>query len=618
MGGSLSALGEIPASIATQDDDKLGILKEFIAQYDLCQGDPVKLTAALTAKLQELRAPDEEEAPAPTPPEETPQPEEPVEEAPAPKIKAVKKDGWTHVLIVDRDDDALKQAKHVLRQAFYGEQEKLRFSTAKDKAGALEALIQANAEGAAVNVVLPEMDFEFMDLVNDNDDLATTTSISVLASQETDPAAYDESLRRGANEVVMKPLTVRKAAQVLLNNGVDAMGPSFPIQQKSGLSKHGAAILDTAWSAPLSTKDGETLTLGEFDGEKLALAFVTSLISSVVSRNFVRQLTYYAKSLDSTVPGALLIVVCTDNKDTITQICESFDIRYAIVCDPDLVISATYVGICADADGNAAPRTGLVLIDDKRLLDRQIALVDDDLDRATFLHHDHAEAAGATTAAVAGKLSGIVSAFRYLHSATEKIYGASIFDTNLWFSQPSLLKDADDVAIKLLKVKESLTNEDPATKRKRVVVVEDSKMSANLMIRKLLKLGHSILYAGDGCDALRLLKKFHSNIDIVISDVMMPRMDGVELLAKIKHHWGSLIPVVLLTGLEANTDQLDLLKGELGAQHVLNKPVNIDDLHSVISQSSRGTAKIRTTRASVDSLSSKPTRSSVDSEPSAA
>jgi two-component system cell cycle sensor histidine kinase/response regulator CckA len=80
------------------------------------------------------------------------------------------------------------------------------------------------------------------------------------------------------------------------------------------------------------------------------------------------------------------------------------------------------------------------------------------------------------------------------------------------------------------------------------VVVDDEEMVCRYMARVLIDAGLRVLEARDGQEALSLLESLGpSAAGLVVSDVSMPRMNGVELATAIGHRWPA-IPVLLVSG----------------------------------------------------------------------
>lgn len=106
-----------------------------------------------------------------------------------------------------------------------------------------------------------------------------------------------------------------------------------------------------------------------------------------------------------------------------------------------------------------------------------------------------------------------------------------------------------------------------------ILVVDDSKVARGEIVRTLNgeQSLNTIFEAGNGLEALKILST--EKIDLILSDVVMPQMDGFKLLLSLRDHeeWNS-IPVILLT----SKDELeDRVKGlELGAWDYLSKPAN--------------------------------------------
>ncbi|MEI6634700.1 MAG: response regulator [Chlamydiota bacterium] len=99
---------------------------------------------------------------------------------------------------------------------------------------------------------------------------------------------------------------------------------------------------------------------------------------------------------------------------------------------------------------------------------------------------------------------------------------------------------------------------------KSILVVDDDPFSREMLRIFIEKRGHSTDLADDGTDALALLKSGRA-YDLVISDINMPRMDGLTLLREIKKEAPG-TRVILVTG--------GSVKPVTGADAVIAKPIN--------------------------------------------
>ena len=107
-----------------------------------------------------------------------------------------------------------------------------------------------------------------------------------------------------------------------------------------------------------------------------------------------------------------------------------------------------------------------------------------------------------------------------------------------------------------------------------VLIVEDNIELLRLM-KRLLQPRYHVITANDGREALQLIQ--NNKVDIVVSDVMMPEMDGYELTDHIKHNEiYSHLPVILLTAKTTEDDQQKALL--TGADGYITKPFKIRDL----------------------------------------
>ena len=84
-------------------------------------------------------------------------------------------------------------------------------------------------------------------------------------------------------------------------------------------------------------------------------------------------------------------------------------------------------------------------------------------------------------------------------------------------------------------------------RKERVLLVDDSQLN-RAMLAEILAGQFEILEAGNGAEALKLIQKYETGISLILLDIMMPVMDGFELLAIMnKNHWIENIPVIMIS-----------------------------------------------------------------------
>ncbi len=101
----------------------------------------------------------------------------------------------------------------------------------------------------------------------------------------------------------------------------------------------------------------------------------------------------------------------------------------------------------------------------------------------------------------------------------------------------------------------------------KILVVDDEVRMRKLVKDFLVRQGYSVIEAGDGVEAMDIFYN-EKNIALVILDVMMPKMDGWEVLREIREH--SETPVIMLTARGEEKDEL--LGFELGVDEYISKP----------------------------------------------
>ncbi len=110
---------------------------------------------------------------------------------------------------------------------------------------------------------------------------------------------------------------------------------------------------------------------------------------------------------------------------------------------------------------------------------------------------------------------------------------------------------------------------------KKILVIDDSKTIRLMMEAGLTKEGYEVITAIDGEDGL--IKAFTENPNLIVLDVMMPKLNGFQVCRKIKRDERTLhIPVLILT---AQDQKEEILEGfNAGADEYLCKPFKFDEL----------------------------------------
>jgi two-component system KDP operon response regulator KdpE len=105
-----------------------------------------------------------------------------------------------------------------------------------------------------------------------------------------------------------------------------------------------------------------------------------------------------------------------------------------------------------------------------------------------------------------------------------------------------------------------------------VLVVDDEKPLRDFVRRNLEVRGFNVRGASNGLEALAVFNT--QAVDLVILDVMMPRMDGLETIRRIRQ--SSLVPIIILSALGEESDKIRALN--LGADDYLTKPFGVGEL----------------------------------------
>jgi DNA-binding NtrC family response regulator len=109
-----------------------------------------------------------------------------------------------------------------------------------------------------------------------------------------------------------------------------------------------------------------------------------------------------------------------------------------------------------------------------------------------------------------------------------------------------------------------------------ILLVDDEERYRELIARVLTKAGYEVLQAADGIEALSLLEK--SKVELVLSDILMPALNGYALVARIRAKWPNM-PVILTTGFLSPDAAKTMMNGSVD---FIPKPINAETLIDMI------------------------------------
>lgn len=114
----------------------------------------------------------------------------------------------------------------------------------------------------------------------------------------------------------------------------------------------------------------------------------------------------------------------------------------------------------------------------------------------------------------------------------------------------------------------------------KIVVVDNDKLTRDLMVNALMYcVNRDVLSFENGFSALAYLDADEDSLDIIVSDVDMPEMSGLELLESIKKKWPSKICIIM-----SENPANEKSASDLGADAFLAKPFKVTDLFKIVQE----------------------------------
>lgn len=111
---------------------------------------------------------------------------------------------------------------------------------------------------------------------------------------------------------------------------------------------------------------------------------------------------------------------------------------------------------------------------------------------------------------------------------------------------------------------------------KKILIIEDDRVVSKMLEHILKRRGYEVEVCNDGNAALDILRDIEPS-DLILLDIVLPHVDGFELLNKIRQENGwQEVPVIMVT---ANTQEISIVRAfEVGANDYIKKPIQIEEL----------------------------------------
>jgi len=108
-----------------------------------------------------------------------------------------------------------------------------------------------------------------------------------------------------------------------------------------------------------------------------------------------------------------------------------------------------------------------------------------------------------------------------------------------------------------------------------VLVVDDDHINAKMLSKRLLKRDFEVTTLYCGKDCIEYVEKNHETLDLILLDIMMPDLSGLEVLAILREKYSTMdLPIIMVTAKGEASDVVDAMKK--GANDYIQKPINMD------------------------------------------
>ena len=135
--------------------------------------------------------------------------------------------------------------------------------------------------------------------------------------------------------------------------------------------------------------------------------------------------------------------------------------------------------------------------------------------------------------------------------------------------------------------------------QKTILIVDDEQPIREILVYNLKKEGYNVIEASDGVTALNIALEQYP--DLILLDIMLPKMDGLSVCKRIKNSYN--VPILMLTAKDSEIDKI--LGLELGADDYITKPFSVRELIARVKANLRKVENISMTRLDNDNSKKK-------------
>ncbi len=120
----------------------------------------------------------------------------------------------------------------------------------------------------------------------------------------------------------------------------------------------------------------------------------------------------------------------------------------------------------------------------------------------------------------------------------------------------------------------------------KILVIDDDEAMRSVLRRGLETAGHSVLEAANGAEGLRLIEA--GGIEVVVTDLLMPEMDGIEVIFNVRKQYPSLKVIAISGGGQLPPEGYLKIAQRGGARRILMKPFKLEELLQAVKDELKG------------------------------